>query len=94
MYISDLNDGYPRKITWNPFNDKEPVIDNNGKVYFLSDREGGQKLFSFDLNWVGGTIDWQGDWIWESYPEAEMLNCCLMIINGTVFIIYLLQVYT
>jgi len=71
LYISDLNDGYPRKISWNPFNDKEPVIDNNGKVYFLSDREGGQKLFSFDLNWVGGTIDWQGDWIWESYPEAE-----------------------
>ena len=81
LYISDLNDGYPKKLTWNPHNNKEPIVNSlENKVYFLSDRNGGQKIFSIDLNWVGGTIDWQADWIWESYPEGKEAS---QILNDT-----------
>ena len=72
LYISKIDDGYPKKITWNPYNNKNPIINPySKKIFFESDRLGVQSIFYLDIEWTGGVIDWIGDWIWESYPEGE-----------------------
>ena len=61
IFIHDMYSGNSTQLTKNKWIDFNPALSNdNGKLLFISDRDGNREIYCIELEWLDGYSQWRG----------------------------------